>query len=176
MKAQTDLLRVENLRISFTLHGGVIAAVRRASLRILPGKVTALVGESGSGKSVMGQAIMGILPRVGQITGGRILFSDPRNSPASAIDIAELDPTAARCAPCAAADPMIFQEPMTSLSPVHTIGNQIERGAAAAPQGGRQRGAAQDRGDARLVGFPHPGKAATTCIRSSCRAACASAR
>ena len=101
MKAQTDLLRVENLRISFTLHGGVIEAVRRASLRIPPGKVTALVGESGSGKSVMGQAILGILPRVGQ-TGGRILFSDPRNSPASVIDIAALDPDGSQMRCCAA--------------------------------------------------------------------------
>ena len=50
MTANIDLLRVENLRISFTLHGGVIEAVRRSSLRILPGKVTALVGESGSGQ------------------------------------------------------------------------------------------------------------------------------
>ena len=66
MTANIDLLRVENLRISFTLHGGVIEAVRRSSLRILPGKVTALVGESGSGKSVIAQAIMGILPRAGQ--------------------------------------------------------------------------------------------------------------
>ena len=66
MTANIDLLRVENLRISFTLHGGLIEAVRRASLRILPGKVTALVGESGSGKSVISQAVMGILPRSGQ--------------------------------------------------------------------------------------------------------------
>ena len=76
MKAQTDLLRVENLRISFTLHGGVIEAVRRASLRILPGKVTALVGESGSGKSVISQSVMGILPNPAKAT-GRILFTDP---------------------------------------------------------------------------------------------------
>ena len=57
-----DLLRIENLGISFAIVGGPVHAVRNASFRILPGKVTALVGESGSGKSVISQAVMGILP------------------------------------------------------------------------------------------------------------------
>ena len=63
MAPATDLLRVENLSISFSLLGGRIEAVKRADLRVLPGKVTVLVGESGSGKSVISQAVMGLLPR-----------------------------------------------------------------------------------------------------------------
>ena len=160
MKAQTDLLRVENLRISFTLHGGVIEAVRRASLRILPGKVTALVGESGSGKSVMGQAILGILPRVGQITGGRILFSDPRSKVPSTVDIASLDADGSQMRSLRGGRiAMIFQEPMTSLSPVHTIGNQIEEALQLHQPVARQEARHKTEEMLGLVGFPHPGKA-----------------
>ncbi|MEE4239383.1 MAG: ATP-binding cassette domain-containing protein, partial [Anderseniella sp.] len=60
MTPTPDLLRIENLHISFRVHSTTVEAVRGASFRIQPGKVTALVGESGSGKSVIGQAIMGI--------------------------------------------------------------------------------------------------------------------
>ena len=76
MSAGADLLRIENLQVSFSLMGGTIDAVRGASLRILPGKVTALVGESGSGKSVIGQTIMGIHPKTARVN-GRVLFTDP---------------------------------------------------------------------------------------------------
>ena len=75
MAPATDLLRVENLSVSFSLMGGKLDAVRRADLRVLPGKVTALVGESGSGKSVISQAIMGILPQVATAA-GKIVFHD----------------------------------------------------------------------------------------------------
>ena len=103
-----------------------IEAVKNASFRVLPGKVTALVGESGSGKSVIAQAIMGILPLPGRITGGRILFHDTgsqrgnrRSRQARRRRRAEY--RALRGSRIA----MIFQEPMTSLSPLHTIGDQI---------------------------------------------------
>ena len=119
-----DLLRIEDLEISFDLLGGRIEAVRGASLRVLPGKVTALVGESGSGKSVISQAVMGILPRPARTT-GRILFSDPEQ-PGTTVDLLTLprdgpEIRALRGSRMA----KIFQEPMTSLSPLHTIGNQI---------------------------------------------------
>src|SRR5690606_40938731 len=69
-----DLLRIENLKISFSLHGNWYEVVKGVSFRVLHGSVVALVGESGSGKSVIAQAIMGILPKAGAVTGGRILF------------------------------------------------------------------------------------------------------
>ena len=76
MNSGADLLRIEDLGISFAIVGGPVHAVKRANLRILPGKVTALVGESGSGKSVISQAVMGILPQSARVR-GRILFNDP---------------------------------------------------------------------------------------------------
>ncbi len=82
-----DLLRVENLHVHFSTPAGVVKAVQGANFRVRPGSTVAIVGESGSGKSVISQAIMGILPRVGHIAGGKILFADPR-SPGSVVDIA----------------------------------------------------------------------------------------
>lgn len=72
-----DLLRIEDLGISFAIVGGPVHAVRNANFRVLPGKVTALVGESGSGKSVISQAVMGILPNSARVRGS-ILFNDPK--------------------------------------------------------------------------------------------------
>jgi peptide/nickel transport system ATP-binding protein len=72
-----ELLRVEDLRIQFELQSGPIEVVRGVSFRVKPGSIVALVGESGSGKSVIAQSIMGILPKVGSVSGGRALFSDP---------------------------------------------------------------------------------------------------
>ncbi|MCI9867822.1 ABC transporter ATP-binding protein [Rhizobium skierniewicense] len=126
MSSGADLLRIENLEVSFSLMGGKIDAVRNASLRILPGKVTALVGESGSGKSVIGQTIMGIQPRTARVK-GRVLFSDPDRSEKGAIDLLQLEPDGK---PMRAIRGnrigLIFQEPMTSFSPLHTIGNQVD--------------------------------------------------
>ncbi|EMS97995.1 ABC transporter, nucleotide binding/ATPase protein (oligopeptide) [Agrobacterium tumefaciens str. Cherry 2E-2-2] len=126
MSADADLLRIENLRVSFSLMGGTIDAVRGASLRILPGKVTALVGESGSGKSVIGQTIMGIHPKTARVN-GRVLFTDPENAAAGPVDLLQL-PKDGREIRSIRGNRigLIFQEPMTSFSPLHTIGNQID--------------------------------------------------
>ncbi|ENN85033.1 putative ATP-binding protein component of ABC transporter [Rhizobium freirei PRF 81] len=123
MASGTDLLRVENLDVSFSLYGDKLNVVKNAGLRVLPGKVTALVGESGSGKSIISQSIMGILPAAAKAT-GRILFTDPLDGqttdllqlPRDGVEMRRL--RGARMA-------KIFQEPMTSLSPLHTVGNQI---------------------------------------------------
>ena len=85
----------------------------------------ALVGESGSGKSVVAQSIMGILPRIARIESRRDRVSRP-GKPASEVDISRLDPAGARCSDIRGGRiSIIFQEPMTALSPLHTIGNQI---------------------------------------------------
>ncbi len=124
MGSGADLLRIEDLSITFALLGGRIQAVRRANLRVLPGKVTALVGESGSGKSVISQAVMGILPKTATVT-GRILFSDPKRDGATT-DILKLSTDGPEIRALRGSRMgKIFQEPMTSLSPLHTIGNQI---------------------------------------------------
>ncbi len=121
-----DILRISDLRIGFTIHGLSRDVVKGVSLRVPAGKTVALVGESGSGKSVISQAIMGLLPRAGGITGGEILFRDPL-APETVVDIATLPAEGEGIRALRGGRiGMIFQEPMSSLSPVHTIGNQIE--------------------------------------------------
>lgn len=119
-----DLLRIEALRVAFPLRHARIEALRGASLRVSPGKVTALVGESGSGKSVLSQTVMGLQPRQAEVS-GRILFTDPAGD-GSSLDILSLPPDGRRIRSIRGRRMgMIFQEPMTSFSALHTIGNQI---------------------------------------------------
>ena len=121
----SDLLSVRNIAIEFKVHDSFVRVVDDVSFRIRPGSTVALVGESGSGKSVISQAIMGILPRAGRIAGGKILFADPR-TPGETTDIAALDTNGeAMRAIRGGRISIIFQEPMTSLSPLHTVGDQI---------------------------------------------------
>ena len=123
MTSGTDLLRIEGLSVSFPLMRGTLQAVDGASLRILPGRVTALVGESGSGKSVMGQAVMGLQPASARVA-GRVVFTDPESG--EAIDILKLPRDGSRMRGIRGRRmSQIFQEPMTSFSPMHTIGDQI---------------------------------------------------
>ncbi len=119
-----DLLRVEDLHVSIPLLGGSVEAVKGASLRVLPGKVTALVGESGSGKSIISQVVMGLEPEIASVT-GKVLFTDP-NTPETTSNILDLPHDGRRIRAIRGNRiSMIFQEPMTSFSPLHTVGNQI---------------------------------------------------
>ena len=154
MSVKTEVLRIEDLGIGISLQIGSIEAVRSASLRILPGKVTALVGESGSGKSVIAQAIMGILPPVARITKGRILFSDPA-TPGSSVDLVGLDRDSEEYRQLRGRRmAMIFQEPMTALSPLHTIGNQIGETLKIHSDLSKAKVRAQTEETLDLVGFP----------------------
>jgi peptide/nickel transport system ATP-binding protein len=121
----TDLLDVQNLTVEFGVHEGVLRAVDNVSFSIPQGGTLALVGESGSGKSVCSQAIMGLLPRNAVIKAGSMLFNDPRNS-GPPVDIAKLDRTGPQMRAIRGGRiSIIFQEPMTSLSALHTVGDQI---------------------------------------------------
>lgn len=156
MKSSTDLLRVEGLDISFSTLGNKWSVVNDANLRILPGKVTALVGESGSGKSVISQSIMGILPRNGQAE-GKILFTDPVNGETT--DILKLandgpEIRALRGSRIA----KIFQEPMTSLSPLHTVGNQISEVLTIHAEMTKAERRARTEEMLGLVGFSNPSR------------------
>ena len=128
MTGKPDILRVDQLRIAFQLQRGTLDVVRGVSFRIPRGKTVALVGESGSGKTVISQAVMGLLPRAGQVVGGSILFQDPAKPPGeAAVDIAAMPRDGREIRHLRGGRiGMIFQEPMSSLSPVHTIGNQVE--------------------------------------------------
>jgi peptide/nickel transport system ATP-binding protein len=120
----TDLLEVKNLRVCFNTRAGRLEAVRGVSFRVKAGSCVAIVGESGSGKSVCAQAIMGILPRIATVESGEILFSDRKSG--TVIDLAKLDPASSQYRAIRGGHiSIIFQEPMTSLSPLHTIGDQI---------------------------------------------------
>jgi peptide/nickel transport system ATP-binding protein len=154
----SDLLRIENLRISFSLHGLEIEVVKGVSLRIRRGSVVALVGESGSGKSVIAQAIMGILPRVGSVSGGKILLSDPKS--AHSVDIAALprDGDEMRALRGSRMS-MIFQEPMTSLAPLHTIGNQVSEALTTHLPCDAREARAKTEEMLGLVGFSNPSRA-----------------
>ncbi|MFO1060261.1 MAG: ABC transporter ATP-binding protein [Dongiaceae bacterium] len=158
----TDLLTVRSLAVSFRVDGGVIDAVRGVSFRVAPGSTVALVGESGSGKSVVSQAIMGILPRSAVIRDGQILFADP-NLPGTVTDIAALRPNSrVMQAIRGGRISIIFQEPMTALSPVHTIGDQIGEALHLHRRVGKTEGRELVRDMLRLVGFPDPLRALDT--------------
>ena len=116
------LLDVRDVRTYFYLEEGVLKAVDGVSFDIGKQEALGVIGESGSGKSVTAQSIMRIVPKPGRIETGEILFHRDEVS----IDMAKLDPTGSEIRDIRGGDvAMIFQEPMTSLSPVHTIGNQI---------------------------------------------------
>jgi len=162
-----DLLSVTDLKVDFVLDGIIIPAVRGVSFRVPKGKTVALVGESGSGKSVCAQAIMGILPKVANITGGAILFDDSARSgkegSGGVIDIAAQPrhgPVMQRLR--GGSISIIFQEPMTSLSPVHTVGDQICEALHLHRKVGKAEGTEAVLEMLRLTGFPDPARALKT--------------
>jgi ABC-type dipeptide/oligopeptide/nickel transport system ATPase component len=119
-------LRVRDLRVRFgdPVRGRVVQAVCGVSFDLKRGRTLAIVGESGSGKSVTAFSILRLIQKPGEIVGGHIWLSDPKGG--SPIDLASLAEDSPQLfAVRGGRISMIFQEPMTALSPVHTIGNQV---------------------------------------------------
>lgn len=111
------ILKVENLSCGFHTEGGYQRVVDRLSFAVAPGETLGIVGESGCGKTVSALAVMGLLPRpAGVVESGRIALDGD--------DIASFTPEAMRGVRGRKIG-MIFQEPMTALNPVHTIGKQV---------------------------------------------------
>ncbi|NQW11967.1 MAG: ABC transporter ATP-binding protein, partial [Alphaproteobacteria bacterium] len=158
----TPLLRVNDLRIGFELPEGRLIAVDGVSFQIQQGGTVALVGESGSGKSVVSQAIMGLLPRPARVLGGSILFADPKQ-PGTITDIVRLpvDGRAMRDIRGGRIS-IIFQEPMTSLSPLHTVGNQIREALLLHRDVSGAEATELTRAMLAMVGFPDPARALKT--------------
>jgi peptide/nickel transport system ATP-binding protein len=155
----SDLLDIRDLHVRFAAPGGFIRAVRGASLRVRQRSTVALVGESGSGKSVVSQAIMRILPRNGEITRGEILFNDPRGD-GTVIDLARLSVNSVEMRAIRGGRlSIIFQEPMTSLSPLHTVGNQVGEALRLHRKVSTGEAIELTRETLRLVGFPDPWRA-----------------
>src|SRR5438874_5151000 len=110
------LLSVENLRVRFWTQRGTVHAVNGVSFEIAAGETLGIVGESGCGKSVTSLALLGILPRAGRVSSGTAMFGGR--------DLLQLSDRALRSVRGREMS-MIFQDPMTSLNPVLTIGRQI---------------------------------------------------
>jgi peptide/nickel transport system ATP-binding protein len=121
------VLQVEDLRVHFVLDEGTVRAVDGVTFSLEPGKTLGIVGESGSGKSVIGQSILRIVPPPGRIVQGKILLrSGNHHGDPNQLDLVTLDPHSPEARRIRGHDvAMIFQEPMNSFSPVHTVGSQI---------------------------------------------------
>ena len=110
------LLSVQDLHTSFFTDSGEVHAVNGVSFNLDPGEVLGIVGESGSGKSVTAYSIMQILADTGRITSGHILY---KGQDLTTWDARQMSGFRGKC--CS----IVFQDPMTSLNPVFTIGNQL---------------------------------------------------
>jgi peptide/nickel transport system ATP-binding protein len=118
----TSVLDVRGLRTAFRTPAGEVVAVEGVDLAVPAGGTLALVGESGSGKSVTGLSVMGLLPRgVARVSAERMMFAPPGGK---AVDLTGLTPEAMRQVR-GSRIAMVFQEPMTSLNPVLSIGEQV---------------------------------------------------
>jgi peptide/nickel transport system ATP-binding protein len=122
------LLSVRSLKTYFPQDEGTVKAVDGVSFDLYPGATLGIVGESGCGKSVTARSILGIVDRPGRIMGGEIRFrrQAAAQNAEPAVDLAKLAPDGPEIRAIRGAEiALIFQEPMSSFSPVHTIGSQI---------------------------------------------------
>ena len=117
------LLSVRNLKTYFQQDEGLVRAVDGVSFEMMPGVTLGVVGESGCGKSITARSILRIVDRPGRIVEGEIWF---RRADGAPVDLATLAPNGPEMRAIRGAEiALIFQEPMSSFSPVHSIGNQI---------------------------------------------------
>lgn len=154
----TPALDVQDLRVHFLLDEGTVRAVDGVSFSVEPGKTLGIVGESGSGKSVIGQSIMRIVPWPGQIVRGKVLLRmENGHAEPTQLDMTKIDPHGRLARSIRGREiAMIFQEPMNSFSPVHTVGSQIIEAlrlhADVSPQEARNRAVEM----LQKVGIPQP--------------------
>ena len=117
------ILSIRDLHTHFPVRNGLVKAVDGVSFDLARGKTVCVVGESGSGKSVTARSILQIVDPPGRVVSGSIVFN---RDDGSSVDLAALNPRSREIRSVRGREiAMIFQEPMSSLSPVHTIGNQI---------------------------------------------------
>jgi peptide/nickel transport system ATP-binding protein len=114
--ATAPLLEVKNLRVAFTNRRGTLVAIDDVSFSIAPGEVLGVVGESGAGKSLTGAAIIGLIEPPGRIVGGEILLEGRR---IDNLDASQMRRIRGRQIGA------IFQDPLTSLDPLQTVGRQL---------------------------------------------------
>lgn len=123
MENASALIEVKNLKVNFFLDEGTVEALRGINLNIYRNQTLGIVGESGCGKSVLAQAILRIIPYPGKIVEGEILYY---RSDDDFVDLVKLNNRGKEIRNIRGSEiSIIFQEPMTALSPLYTIGNQI---------------------------------------------------
>jgi peptide/nickel transport system ATP-binding protein/oligopeptide transport system ATP-binding protein len=148
------LLDVRDLRVSFPMANGMTEAVRGVSFSVAPGEAIGIVGESGSGKSVSALAVMRLVAQPGRITGGEILFEGR--------DLAALDEKAMRTVRGRHIS-MVFQDPLSSLNPAFTIGQQlVDTVRAHRPAATREAARARAVEVLELVGITEAGRRLTS--------------
>ena len=118
-----SVIEVEDLSVHFAVDEGTLKAVDQVSFAIEEQQMFGLIGESGCGKTVTAQSLMRLVPKPGRIVNGQINYRTERGH---RIDLAEVDGTGSEIRSIRGKEiAMIFQEPMSSLSPIHSIGNQL---------------------------------------------------
>ncbi len=143
------LLEVKNLKVYFYTEEGVVPAVDGINFELAPGETLGIVGESGCGKSQTSLAIMGLIPSPGKVSGEGIFFKG-----SNLLKKSEKEMRAIRGNEIS----MIFQEPMTSLNPVFTIGDQIMEAIILHQKVSKQEARKKAEEMLRLVGIPSPDK------------------
>jgi oligopeptide/dipeptide ABC transporter ATP-binding protein len=157
-KVSKPLLSVRNLRTYFMMDEGTVKAVDGVSFDVHSRKTLGLVGESGCGKSVTARAILRIEEKPGRIVAGNILLRRvAQNGPEDELDLVKLKPGGAEMHDIRGAEiALIFQEPMTSFSPVHTVGNQIMEAYTLHHRVSKREARARAMELLRSVGIPRP--------------------
>ncbi|AYY14326.1 ABC transporter ATP-binding protein [Actinobacteria bacterium YIM 96077] len=144
--SEEEVLRVEDLTVGFPTDDGLVKAVRGVSYAVHEREVLGIVGESGSGKSVSSMAIMGLLPKNARITGKIFYRGD---------DVLQMSARAQRSLRGRKIG-MIFQDPMTALNPVYTIGDQLAEAVLSHEIMPRKKALARAEEMLALVGIPQP--------------------
>ena len=155
MSENKELLEVKDLGITFFTDRGALPAVQEVSFSIKPGETLGVVGESGCGKSMTALSLMQLIPSPpGKITAGEIMYKGEdllKKSPKEMRDIRGKEIS------------MIFQEPMTSLNPVITVGKQIMEAVLTHEKMSKQEAKERALGMIKLVGIPMPEKVFASC-------------
>jgi peptide/nickel transport system ATP-binding protein len=126
MTTENVLLQIKDLRTHFFTESGVVRAVDGVSFNVERGKTIGVLGESGCGKSVTSYSVLQLVSPPGRIVDGEILYHRSKNLRSEIIDLAKLDPRGEAIRQIRGNEiAMIFQEPMTSLDPLFTVGDQL---------------------------------------------------
>jgi oligopeptide/dipeptide ABC transporter ATP-binding protein len=152
------VLEVNDLKTHFFLREGTVRAVDGVSYKLYRGRTLGIVGESGCGKTVTAQSVLRIVPRPGKIVGGEIFLNRQRDGGRrERLELHKLDPTGKEIRAIRGNEiSYIYQEPMTALSPVHTIGHHIVEVIRLHQRVGKEEARAIAVDTLRRVGLPRP--------------------